>query len=1196
MKVRIIQTPKFAYGGTYDTYTPSFVDNLGMLKSATGIVQGFGKIATGASGVDLNSKLDQFGNKITTGIDNYTNKVLHPSATTKTTPSSTTNSQYINNTTTPQISTNIVNSNTLESGNDILLQGLQNGGVPLLEGNLQSLYENVGKLFAQNGLNNGMVSNSNVIPVPVMKDGGHTFLTSQPAYTKKSYTYFGTNNAPARDSYTDNNETNTTVKPVDPEIATIEAEKGEYIYSDQGLFKILGEKHPDGGTPLAAKGGEFIFSAHTDMCIDVKLQEEAKLKEPPSKKCKDNTPAKILERNVDIKDYNRLKTIVGNPKSDNITKKTAQFMLDKMDAKIKTIASLQEAKKNPNPTQVENQYLEQGYIQKDINQQEQFQNGGMYQSGGTASLEQQQNSDILNEIGKIKDPRKRQGVQLAVNRNPDLPYLQKMELINKLNSDKATGFWDSVLKNNIFNRDKPDPRMEEAFEKLIPFYGEKSDVLEWFGNLASVPANELNHLLTGNYEPIGQTVRRYHPDSVGAGKELALNLVTDPLVWNAAWDAYKTTQGVTDAMRAKQAYDLGRKIKTPLIAGYKAALKSKDIVKKPVEYLSKLAAYTPSNKLANIGYKTIFNPVVWHQIANASQSFKTEDQLTKLQEENIRLKKLVDEKIATENEQNNNGVANPDAAKEDTTTTVQQKLPLYDQYGHIINAAFRAAPTNQVYAAPTSNEVYDEKKGWIESKQNGGLIQYQSGTSNVTPSYYSEPETGLAVQLGEKGVPGLYRNNQNIFNVYSNPNDYTATGKNASFRGNDYQNQATSLSNIVKSMRGAGIDFNDVKTGADFQNKMYGWRLQNDPNSLVDLFHDTGATNNMLKDPALRSKLEQLGVVTGNVSGRPNYTLDFSKIQGDPEKLKQSLSLIQPHFPDNYVGYRSLGAKPTTVIATAPVAPNNPTVNVPSVNNNQSDYNKTEVPNLNIKNVPPPQKLVRPRNHNFDIYMGNELAYQDVPLAYTPPEVQPWMIAAHESDQPMKNQAAQQLASYVNLGSKLGNPMTSQLSSANFTNNTNDGLHRVGVFNANSKRDTYNKNMNINAELVNNFNQKMAGTNLFDKQSIYDKGLLQQGNRNQYRNIEDKNAENEFNAKLQLQAAMVNSGMLDPNNRTPIDVANGFNIDPNYQPWNTRAAINSKSSNLSEIKKQVEALNLPTDDSHSLIAKIYANMFSKSNG
>ena len=40
-----------------------------------------------------------------------------------------------------------------------------------------------------------------------------------------------------------------------------------------------------------------------------------------------------------------LKTILQNPKSDAITKKTAQFMLDKMNEKIRIISKLQEGKK-----------------------------------------------------------------------------------------------------------------------------------------------------------------------------------------------------------------------------------------------------------------------------------------------------------------------------------------------------------------------------------------------------------------------------------------------------------------------------------------------------------------------------------------------------------------------------------------------------------------------------------------------------------------------------------------------------------------------------------------------------------------------------------------------------------------------------------------------------------------------------------
>ena len=249
---------------------------------------------------------------------------------------------------------------------------------------------------------------SHIIEKPIMKDGGHTFLTSQPAYTKKSVTYFGTSNAPARDSYTDNNEVTTSVKAVPREDATIEAEKGEYIFSKQGLYKIEGKKHSQGGTPLAAKGGEFIFSAHRDMSIDPQLQKEAGLKKFSGKALADNTPAKVLERNVDVKEYNRLKSILENPKSDAVTKKTAQFMLEKMDLKIQVIAKLQESNKQPNPVEIKDQYIEQPEIQHDVNAQKQFAHGGFnlpaYQSGTTnvvtSPMFSGQQSDVNSEISK----------------------------------------------------------------------------------------------------------------------------------------------------------------------------------------------------------------------------------------------------------------------------------------------------------------------------------------------------------------------------------------------------------------------------------------------------------------------------------------------------------------------------------------------------------------------------------------------------------------------------------------------------------------------------------------------------------------------------------------------------------------------------------------------------------------------------
>lgn len=406
MKVRIIKTPKLQTGGSvYDRYRPDLSQNLAMMNSAVGVAEGVNQMLQFAPTNLVNKGIGQ----LTGGIEKMFSK--HPSGTTSTLPSTPTPPSIPNNVAVPGA-----------------LDGLGDLGI----GDIA--------VMAQNG---GLLPN--VINKPLMKDGGQTFITSQPAYTQKSYNYFGTSNAPARDSYTDNNEVNTTVKPVDEEISNIEAEKDEFIYSDQGLYKILGEKHKNGGTPLVAKGGEFIFSAHKDMSLDPKLVKEANLKTVDSKKAEDHTPAKILERNVDVKDYNRLKVIVENPKSDNITKKTAQFMLDKMDAKLKIIAELQEAKKSPNPTLIEDQYLEQPEIQLDVDQQEQFQKGGFYQNG---------TNDVNLFSGKQTDVNSEQSKQQAIQ-------------FEKTLRDK--GYQGPSIVNLDFS--KPHPEIKQAQEFAVKTFG-----------------------------------------------------------------------------------------------------------------------------------------------------------------------------------------------------------------------------------------------------------------------------------------------------------------------------------------------------------------------------------------------------------------------------------------------------------------------------------------------------------------------------------------------------------------------------------------------------------------------------------------------------------------------------------------------------------------------------------------------------
>jgi hypothetical protein len=145
---------------------------------------------------------------------------------------------------------------------------------------------------------------------------------------------------------TNSQDITTTVKPVDREHATIEAEKGELILKPdlQGIYKIGGKKHSQGGTPLAAQEGSFIFSDDATLAISAGEKTLFNFKKG-SKKSKDNTPAKIALSEVDPKEYNMLVSILNDPKKDIVSKNTAALMLAKYQEKLGQIALVQEGKK-----------------------------------------------------------------------------------------------------------------------------------------------------------------------------------------------------------------------------------------------------------------------------------------------------------------------------------------------------------------------------------------------------------------------------------------------------------------------------------------------------------------------------------------------------------------------------------------------------------------------------------------------------------------------------------------------------------------------------------------------------------------------------------------------------------------------------------------------------------------------------------
>ena len=77
-------------------------------------------------------------------------------------------------------------------------------------------------------------------------------------------------------SFHDPFTTNETIKPVDREDATMEAEKGESMTRQNpdgslSTFDIEGKKHSQGGTPLQGKNGDFIFSDFKKLALGEKF-------------------------------------------------------------------------------------------------------------------------------------------------------------------------------------------------------------------------------------------------------------------------------------------------------------------------------------------------------------------------------------------------------------------------------------------------------------------------------------------------------------------------------------------------------------------------------------------------------------------------------------------------------------------------------------------------------------------------------------------------------------------------------------------------------------------------------------------------------------------------------------------------------------------------------------------------------------
>lgn len=134
-----------------------------------------------------------------------------------------------------------------------------------------------------------------------------------------------------------------TLRPVKREFANLEAEDGETVMTTatDGLpkfFKIGGNRHSQGGTPLNLPDGSFIFSDTRSMKIGGDILEELGIKGK-----KKRTPAEISK--ILGKGYEKFVMIIQDPNSDKIERRTAELMIENQIKKLGQLALAQEAKK-----------------------------------------------------------------------------------------------------------------------------------------------------------------------------------------------------------------------------------------------------------------------------------------------------------------------------------------------------------------------------------------------------------------------------------------------------------------------------------------------------------------------------------------------------------------------------------------------------------------------------------------------------------------------------------------------------------------------------------------------------------------------------------------------------------------------------------------------------------------------------------
>ncbi len=139
---------------------------------------------------------------------------------------------------------------------------------------------------------------------------------------------------------------NYTIK-TNPYRANVEIEGREVVLKPNldGIFNAVGKRHSKGGMPVTLEEGSFVFSDDKTLSFNEDDHDMFELKSGSDFKTKNNTPAKVLKRNIDLEHYNKLVKNLTDPKENILAKSSSELMLKKYKEVVGKIAFAQESKK-----------------------------------------------------------------------------------------------------------------------------------------------------------------------------------------------------------------------------------------------------------------------------------------------------------------------------------------------------------------------------------------------------------------------------------------------------------------------------------------------------------------------------------------------------------------------------------------------------------------------------------------------------------------------------------------------------------------------------------------------------------------------------------------------------------------------------------------------------------------------------------